>query len=337
MKTYHWQSPSNIALVKYWGKHGIQLPANPSISFTLDKCLTDTKLVLRPRQEDRVNFRFEGNERPDFIPKIQSFVDRIEPLIPFIQDYSLDIESRNTFPHSSGIASSASSMSALAMCLASASVDENGGEIDLQLASEMARLGSGSACRSVYGGYTLWGRTQHFSNSSDRYALPVLEIHKEFKDLQDTILLIDEGEKQVSSSVGHELMNSHPFADSRYVQAQSNIQKLLSVQDNGDFMELAEIIESEALTLHAMMLTSSPHFILFKPGSVSVIRRVMELRQMGQPMTFTLDAGANVHLIYPESFAQKALDIINEEFVGFCQNGAYICDSIGSGPKQLDL
>jgi diphosphomevalonate decarboxylase len=336
MKSYHWQSPSNIALVKYWGKHGVQLPANPSISFTLEKCLSDTKLTLIPRSEDRIRFSFEGKERADFIPKIDSFLKRVEHFVPFISDYSVEIESSNTFPHSSGIASSASSMSALALCLASASIDHLGGQLDLQLASEMARLGSGSACRSVYGGYTLWGETEHKKGSSDRFAIQLDDIHPEFKDLQDTILLIDEGEKQVSSTVGHDLMKGHPFASARFEQAQANIKELLSVQAKGDFMELADIIEYEALTLHAMMMTSSPHFILFKPGSVSVIRRVMELRKSGHPISFTLDAGANVHLIYPESFAQEAMDIVRGEFVGYCQNGVYICDKIGRGPVELD-
>ncbi|NNC84087.1 MAG: diphosphomevalonate decarboxylase [Flavobacteriales bacterium] len=336
MSTYTWTSPSNIALVKYWGKHGVQLPANPSISFTLDKCLSQTSLQLVDREEERVRFTFEGEERSGFVPKIETFLDRIGHLAPFLQDHTLIIDSENTFPHSSGIASSASAMSALSMCIASAWADREGqDEPDLKLASEMARLGSGSACRSVYGGFTLWGDTEHLERSSDSYAVPLEQIHPDFLTLQDTILLIDEGEKQVSSTLGHDLMNGHPYARARFDQAHTHIGDMLGLLKDGDFMALAEMIEREALSLHAMMMSSDPHFMLFKPGSVSVIQRVMEMRSQGLELTFTLDAGANVHLIYPESGAQKIMDIVREEFIGYCQNGAYICDNVGSGPQRV--
>lgn len=336
MKTYSWRSPSNIALVKYWGKHGVQLPANPSISFSLKNCYTETSLGLASSDEPRITFRFEGKDKPEFIPKLESFFDRISSLVPSMKDQSFVIESKNTFPHSSGIASSASSMSALALCIASAHAEDASEELNLELASELARLGSGSACRSVYGGYTLWGRSKHLSESSDRHAVPLHDIHPEFQHLQDTILLIDSGEKQVSSTVGHELMNGHPFSDARFTQAHGNIGQLLNILGTGDFMELADLIESEALTLHAMMMTSNPHFMLFKGGSISVIRKVMELRAAGHPISFTLDAGANVHLIYPQSFTQEAMDIIQSELVDFCQDQRYICDEIGRGPQKTD-
>ncbi len=336
MRSYTWKSPSNIALVKYWGKHGIQLPANPSISFSLDNCYTETKLSLVSKDNPRLTFRFEGEDKPSFIPKLESFLERIEILVPSMKDFSFEIDSKNTFPHSSGIASSASSMSALAMCIASAHAEQHGDALNLELASELARLGSGSACRSVYGGYTIWGASKHMEGSSDRHAVPVTQIHPDFQHLQDTILLIDSGEKQVSSTVGHDLMNGHPYSDARFTQAHENIGQLLSILGTGDFMELADLMESEALTLHAMMMTSNPHFMLFKGGSVSVIRKVMKLRSQGMPISFTLDAGANVHLIYPQSFTQEAMDIIETEFVDFCQEGKYICDAIGQGPVSHD-
>jgi diphosphomevalonate decarboxylase len=335
MKRISWKSPSNIALVKYWGKHGIQLPANPSISFSLDHCYTETSIQLHEGGTGIQSFQFEGEDKPSFIPKLQTFIDRVSPMLPWLSDFGIAIHSKNTFPHSSGIASSASGMSALALCLADAHAAMNGSEIDMQLASELARLGSGSACRSVYGGYTAWGETPHIPGSTDRYAVPVLDVHPEFMDLQDTILLIDSGEKQVSSTVGHGLMDGHPYASARFEQAKDHIKRLKGILITGDFMELADLIEREALTLHAMMMSSNPHFMLFKAGSVAVIRSVMEWRAKGEPISFTLDAGANVHLIYPASYTQKALDIIQGEFLGFCQDGAYICDSVGKGPAKI--
>ncbi len=335
MKRISWKSPSNIALVKYWGKHGVQLPANPSISFSLNHCYTETSIQLHEGGTGIQSFHFEGEAKPSFIPKLQTFLDRVNPLLPWLSDFGLEIHSKNTFPHSSGIASSASGMSALALCLADAHAAMHGEEIDRQLASELARLGSGSACRSVYGGFTVWGETAHITGSSDHFALPLLDIHPEFMDLQDTILLIDSGEKQVSSTVGHGLMDGHPYAAARFEQARDHVGRLKDILSNGDFMELADLIEREALTLHAMMMSSDPHFMLFKGGSVSVISRVMEIRATGEPISFTLDAGANVHLIYPATYADKALDIIRSEFLGYCQDGAYICDSVGKGPTKI--
>ena len=117
-----WESPSNIALVKYWGKKKNQIPENPSISFTLNNCKTITTLTFT-KKEGTDNFEFDvfldGEMKNDFKPKIQTFFKRIEVYLPFLKDYHFKIETSNTFPHSSGIASSASGMSALALCLMS--------------------------------------------------------------------------------------------------------------------------------------------------------------------------------------------------------------------------
>ena len=112
-----WQSPSNIALVKYWGKHGKQLPQNPSISFTLSECRSETFVSFEKADRFGFQFFFEGKENPAFGAKIEKFLLENQSFFPFINQLNLKVESRNTFPHSSGIASSASSMSAFVMCL----------------------------------------------------------------------------------------------------------------------------------------------------------------------------------------------------------------------------
>ena len=120
--TFSWSAPSNIALVKYWGKKENQIPANPSVSFTLNHCKTITKLDFAKKENNR-NFSFdllfEGKPKEDFKPKIQKFLERIERYLPFLKEYHFTIDTQNTFPHSSGIASSASGMAALAMNLMS--------------------------------------------------------------------------------------------------------------------------------------------------------------------------------------------------------------------------
>ncbi|SHJ61454.1 diphosphomevalonate/mevalonate 3,5-bisphosphate decarboxylase family protein [Aquimarina spongiae] len=337
-------SPSNIALIKYWGKRPVQLPENASISFTLDACKTTTSLkyVLQDLISEDFNFTllFEGEPKPEFRPKIKKFFERIEKYVPFLKKYTFTIETSNTFPHSSGIASSASGMSALAFCVMQLEQmihPEMTNEECLQKASFLARLGSGSACRSIEGPMTVWGKHQEITGSSDAFAVKFpYPIHQHFENYQDTILLIDKGEKQVSSTVGHDLMHGHPFASKRFEQATENITKLKEVLTSGDLDAFIQIVESEALTLHAMMMTSLPYFILMKPNTLSVIEKIWAYRKKaGSKICFTLDAGANVHVLYPNSEKEQVLEFITSELVAYCQNGQYICDKVGWGAKIL--
>ena len=147
--------------------------------------------------------------------------------LPFLKDYKFKIETSNSFPHSSGIASSASGMSALALCLVDLERALSGAEgsaVDFKKASFIARLGSGSACRSIEGDLIVWGDHIQIPGSSNLIGVKYpFEVHENFKNYQDTILLVDKGEKQVSSTVGHDLMHEHPFALERFKQANENL------------------------------------------------------------------------------------------------------------------
>ncbi|SDS23539.1 diphosphomevalonate decarboxylase [Gramella sp. MAR_2010_147] len=338
-----WQSPSNIALVKYWGKKENQIPANPSISFTLNHCKSTTTLKFKKRKKTddfAFNFFFEGKEKEDFKPKIEKFFERIESYCPYLKEYEFEIYSENSFPHSSGIASSASGMSAIALCLMSLEKElfpEIEEEYFNKKASFLARLGSGSASRSIAGGLVVWGTHENIEGSSDLFGEQFpYKVNKIFKNYQDTILLVDKGEKQVSSTVGHDLMHGHPFAAQRFQQAHDNLSKLVNVLESGDTSEFIKIVESEALSLHAMMMSSQPYFILMKPNTLEIINKIWVFRkETGIPVCFTLDAGANVHVLYPEDQKDNVLEFIKNELVVYCQNGQYICDQVGSGAKIL--
>jgi diphosphomevalonate decarboxylase len=337
-----WSSPSNIALVKYWGKREHQIPENPSISFTLSNCKTVTEVTFTKKESDSYSFEvyFEGEKNETFKPKIQTFFERIEVYVPFIKDYHFKIETSNTFPHSSGIASSASGMSALALCLMS--VEEKLTEIKMskdyfnKKASFLARLGSGSACRSIEGELVVWGQNKS-TESSDLYGIKFDgEVHPNFKNYQDTILLVDKGEKQVSSTVGHQLMYGHPFATQRFEQAHENLANLKAILASGDQKAFINIIESEALTLHAMMMTSMPYFILMKPNTLQIINKIWNFRNENDSnVCFTLDAGANVHVLYPEIEKESVLEFIKNELVAYCQNGHFITDHVGNGAELI--
>ncbi|MDG1940955.1 MAG: diphosphomevalonate decarboxylase [Flavobacteriaceae bacterium] len=336
-----WQAPSNIALVKYWGKHGQQLPQNPSISFTLSQCVTTTAVSFSPRQtgETAFDFLFEQKKQPAFHPKIQQFLERITPYFPALERHRLSISSQNSFPHSSGIASSASAMAVLALCIVDFEKQFHPlwtEEAALQKASFLARLGSGSAARSIAGPLMVWGQSKAFPQSNDHYAIaPAVEWHPIFHDYQDTVLIVDKGQKKVSSTLGHGLMQGHPFAAQRFEQAHSHLEEIKAALTTGDLERFIDLTEAEALTLHAMMMTSNPRFVLMQPNTLALLQKVWDFRaQTDLPLCFTLDAGANVHLLYPRQDRNPIMDFIQKELLVHCQQGQYIEDQVGNGAKK---
>lgn len=338
-----WQTPSNIALVKYWGKSNPQIPKNTSISFTLNNCHTITTIDFEKKNNsDNVEFElfFEGNKKDDFKPKIAEFFKRIAIYCPYIFEYNMIINSKNSFPHSSGIASSASGMSAIAMCLLNLEKELSPNltkEFINKKASFLARLGSGSASRSIEGPLVVWGKHPEIEESSDLFGIKFpYKVHSIFENYCDTILLVDKGEKQVSSTVGHNLMHNHPYAEQRFKQANENLSKLSKILQNGEIKEFINLVESEALTLHAMMLTSNPYFILMKPNTLEVINKIWKYRELNNSsICFTLDAGANVHVLYSNTEKTEIEHFIKNNLAIYCQNNQYICDSVGFGAKSL--
>ena len=336
-----WKSPSNIALVKYWGKHGRQLPSNPSISFTLDKAhtLTSVQYKIKGKASDDidVSFKFEGEEAPVFEKRIVDYLSSIKDVLPLVSKMQLDISSHNSFPHSSGIASSASSMSALALCLLSIEKAYKGREaMDMELASHIARLGSGSASRSVYGPLAIWGETSVDDKSSDLHAIAYgADLDPIFHTFHDDILIISKEKKSVSSTAGHALMETNPYRDSRYKQAHTHMGEVVAAMQAGDLEKFGLIVEKEALTLHALMMASSPPYILMETGTLQAINHIKLFREEKKiPVYFTLDAGPNIHLLYPNSYTPDVIDL-KEELRAFCVDGMIIEDQVGSGPIQL--
>lgn len=337
-----WSAPSNIALVKYWGKKEHQIPANASLSFTLTHCKTITRLEFELKEDLAISFElfFDGLLKEEFRPKVQKFLERIEVYCPYIKEYHFTIHTQNTFPHSSGIASSASGMAALAvniMQLEKALDPQMTTDYFNEKASFLARLGSGSACRSIEGAVVVWGAHPDISGSSDFYGVPFDGVlHPIFKNYQDVILLVDKGEKKVSSTVGHDLMHNHPFAQQRFAQAPQNLAALKVALESGDLETFIAIVESEALTLHAMMMTSMPYFILMKPNTLQIIERIWNYRSQSKvPLCFTLDAGANVHLLFPKKYSDQVMEFVRTALAVWCQNGHFIADEMGIGAQNL--
>lgn len=341
-----WRSPSNLALVKYWGKYGRQLPRNPSISFTLNNAFTETILEYRPKESDNQNieldFFFEKKENDAFRNKMLKFLESIVDVFPFLTQFHLTVHSYNSFPHSTGIASSASAMSALATCLCSMEKELfgtlEGDDEFLQKSSFIARLGSGSASRSVYPHLAIWGESTAAGGSSNLFAIPWGErVHPVFKTFHDTILIADRKEKSVSSRAGHGLMEGNIFAQNRYDQANERFAKLLKALEEGDLKTFGEITENEALTLHALMMTSEPSYILIRPNTLVMIEKIRAYRaETNQPLYFSLDAGPNIHLLFPDEIKDDVFDFIKKEMEPLCEDGEWIADRVGEGAYQLN-
>jgi len=306
-KTYRatWECPSNIALVKYWGKKTPQLPLNPSVSFSLKNAKTETSIEITQSGEREIKFLFEGKPSA-FANRIKKYLDVLGNDEKWLHDFSFRIESSNTFPHSAGIASSASAFGALALCLADLKKQITGEKVETQnffkQVSAWARMGSGSACRSVFPQFAIWGESAEIEGTSNYHAIPVSEnIHPDYLTLHDAILLVDSAKKRVSSSAGHQLMNDHPFREARIKQAKQHTSKIMKAMKTGNHKLFFSIAEKEALSLHSMMMTSEPPYLLLHPNSLSIMQKIQNFRnQTGLEVGFTIDAGPNIHFLYFE-------------------------------------
>ena len=140
----------------------------------------------------------------------------------------------------------------------------------------------------------------------------------------------------MSSTVGHDLMHSNPYAAQRFKEANTNLGKLKEVLKSGNLSEFIKIVESEALQLHAMMMASKPYFILMKPNTLEIIQKIWTFRKKANSnICFTLDAGANVHVLYPSEEKEQIQSFIENELKVFCKNGEFIHDQVGLGAQLV--
>lgn len=342
--------PSNIAFIKYWGKYGQQFPSNPSLSMTLKKSLTKTSITFSHSEKLKLTYFFEGKENKQFSGRLLKYIKNIIPYFPFLENTELVIVSDNTFPHSAGIASSASSYATFALIISHyAKIIKNKDLLndiitsfnhkDLKNVSNMARLGSGSASRSLFNKMALWGESDLvIEESNDEYAVPYHHFHDSFNHMQDSILIVDSSKKAVSSSIGHHLMGQHPYSKLRFNQARKRIKLIDHALEFGDWNTFGNIIEEEALELHSLMMSSTPSYILMRPNTLKIIELVKSFRRKSKlSLYFTLDAGPNLHLVYPPTIKNKIIDFIENDCVPYLENGQVIYDEMGDDIPQVEI
>lgn len=332
MSKAYTEGHSNIALIKYWGKRregrDAQLPLNASLSFTLKKALTRMEIaweeISSPGEFIVDSLYLDNNRKENFRRNLQQKLDRLKAseLFSWRTGAKLSIHSTNTFPHSSGIASSASSMCAIASFLSSF-LNQTSKDSEVSLARQL----SGSAGRSCYSGFVLW----------DHYEVAPLNssaVDPFFKQLKDAILIVDSSAKKVSSTDGHAQMQSHPFISARIQQAAQHLSELQKSLRCGDFTTFARVVEAEALSLHALMMTSANSFWLLKPNTLKILEKIRNARaERGWKMAFTLDAGPNVHLLYDGKQSEVILDWVQRELAPYLEDGKYLDDEIWWGEK----
>lgn len=347
--SYSWWAPSNIALVKYWGKKkGLQLPANPSVSLTLNEARTYVTLEVLSKDDEAfenapwIDLIFSGQKMPSFIPKIEKFFNHVSDYLPYLKDHKFLIYSENTFPHSAGIASSASSMAAMALCLRDFAEEKGSesliGDTFMDQASFLARMGSGSACRSLFAISASWGigELQGKTFGHDELATPV-ECHELFKTMHDSIVVVSGVEKKVSSRAGHGLMDEHFYGRARYEHAMMNWRYAMEWLKDGSWDNLGNLVEEEALTLHAMMMTSRPGYLLMEPQTIKAIHLVRDFRYQSQtPLYFTLDAGPNLHLLYPHECREEVNRFLGDLIEELGPGTELIDDKVGFGPERCE-
>ena len=311
---------TNIALIKYWGKADshLRLPLMSSLSMTLDQFYTDTKISA----SDEDCFVLNGIRQKNVsAQRVFSFLKVLQQR--FGVTGHLLVESTNNVPTAAGLASSSSAFAALAGAFCA--------HYNIQLTpielSRLARLGSGSACRSIYGGFSVW---QKGSDDKSSYAYALDENPQ--IDLQLLAVELNTKQKRISSTAGMKMAQSSPFFQPWLLRNQQELKQMISAIKAQDFTAIGSLAELNATEMHAVNLTAQPSFTYFEPATIKAIKMVSELRQNGIECYFTIDAGPNIKIL---SQLKNVKDITNK-FVTEFENVKIINASFGPGISYLN-
>lgn len=293
------QAPSNIAFTKYWGKKDeeLRLPENGSVSMCLSNLLTTTTVEFS-KNFDKDEVTIDGKKDDSEVSRVINHLERIRVLAKI--DLHARVESVNSFPSSHGLSSSASGFAALSLA-ASNAASLNLSEKELSI---LARQGSGSACRSIPSGFVEWldGDTSETS-----YSVSIFPPN--YWEIADVVAVVSEERKEVSTTAGQKQAISSPFLKVRILRMKEKNQKVKEYIKKKDFTSLGELSESEALELHAIMITQSPPLIYLQPNTILMIKLTQKWRAEGLECYFTINTGQDVHLLVE----QKNVDQLKEK------------------------
>jgi diphosphomevalonate decarboxylase len=320
-------APSNIAFIKYWGARDLAkaLPMNASISMTLSECVSLSTVAFTPGSDEPDTIELVADDGSTVVPPA-SFRERALAHLDRVRrwarrDGAFRVATRNSFPTGAGIASSASGFAALTL----ASTKALGLSLSTPELSDLARMsGSGSAARSVMGGYVEW------SPQGEGAGHAVAIAPASHWDLRDVIALVDHGEKDVSSLDGHRVAASSPHFDTRQRILPERLELVRRAIAERDLAALGPVLEEEAIELHLIAMSSKPPIFYWKPGTVQVLERLRAMRRDGLSAWATMDAGANVHVICTPT-AEAPVIAALESLTGV---SGVLLDGAGEGPHE---
>ena len=294
VETFTAFAPVNIALCKYWGKrnHALNLPVNDSLSVSLGHLGSKTTVHINSSAETNVVYLNGNSVHADsvFYQRVQKHINLFKPYLP---PCTINIETHNNIATAAGIASSASGFAALTKALAGVA----GLKLSSSQLSILARLGSGSACRSIERGFVHW-RKGNTKDGMDSYGQ---QINKPWPNLCIGLLTITDNEKSISSRVGMaNTVNHCRLYESWPTQAEQDLNALLIAIEAQDFIGLGEVAEHNALTMHATMIATQPPLLYWQPETLCAIKKIWQLRQEGLAVYFTMDAGPNLKLLFQQ-------------------------------------
>ncbi|KRK83193.1 diphosphomevalonate decarboxylase [Companilactobacillus bobalius] len=313
---------TNIALIKYWGKKDqtLKLPWTNSLSLTLDRFYTDTKLTVADNDHDTVYLNHKLLDETQN-KRILKYLDTVRKFYSFDDHFIVDTV--NHVPTSAGFASSASGFAALAAAInETKQLNLNKKELSI-----LARNGSGSASRSIYGGFVEWIAGD---NNETSFATPIDENPQ--IDLTLLSVVINKGSKKISSTVGMEnSVKTSPFYPNWVTLVASEIKEIKQAIAKKDIQRIGEIAEHNAMSMHALTLSANPSFTYFEPETIRIFQIIQELRQKGILAYATIDAGPNVKIICTNESITKVQKYIEEQL----SNVSCVVANIGSGIQYI--
>jgi diphosphomevalonate decarboxylase len=278
----------NIAFIKYWGNQNdaLRIPSNGSISMNLAGLTTHTRVTFDSHlPEDILDLNGVRMDGPE-LKRVSSHLN----LVRGIRGLSIKahIFSQNNFPTGSGIASSAAAFAALTL----ASTTALGMQMEEKDLSRIARRGSGSACRSIPGGFVEWT-----AGTEDRDSFAFTIADADAWNLTDCIAILESKPKKVGSTEGHSLAKTSPLQAARVQDAPRRLDICREAIQQRDFLELAEAVELDSTMMHAVMMTSTPALFYWSPATLRILKSVISWRKSGIPVAASVDAGPNVHVL----------------------------------------
>lgn len=311
----------NIAFIKYWGLEDEErrIPANDSISMNIGCLSTHTTVTYDPQLKEDTLILNGERASGQGLARVQTFMNRIRQMAG--ETLYAHVESENNFPIGAGVASSASGFAALAL----AGTAALGLDLSEKALSSLARFGSGSACRSIPGGFVEW-RTDRETGVS--YAVSIAP--SDHWKLMDCIAILSEQHKPVGSEAGMRLAGSSPLQEARVRDSQRRLDLCRKAILDRDFTTLAMVTELDSNMMHAIMMTAVPPLFYWQPQSLAIMKAVKLWQKEGLPVTYTLDAGPNVHVICLHSAMGEVITRLRQ-FPGVID----VLKGIPAGPARL--